>query len=139
MTPPGPDAQVASPASGHPLGALDSLFTASPEVPARTTVPATLGLLVGLGALVSSLWSANLGVAVVLAVLAVVLSVTGLARASRPGTAGGGTAALGLVAALLTGALVALRYAGVDTAVAGDLSLRPLVDQLAALLPTPPV
>lgn len=139
MTPPGPDAQVAPATVEHPLGALDQLFVASPEVPARTTAPATLGLIAGLAALVSSLWRANLGIAVALAVLAVALSVTGLARASRPGTAGGVTAALGLVAALLTGALVALRYAGVDTAVAGDLSLRPLVDWLAALLPAPPV
>ncbi len=114
---------------------ITTLFEASPEVPARTTVPATLGVVAGCAAVTSSLWTAGLGLAVVLAALALVLSVVGLAKASRPGVAGGTSSAIGLVLALLTAGLVGLHYAGLATTIADGTSLRPLLDALNALLP----
>lgn len=116
-------------------GALGELFDASPEVPARTTVPATLGLFAGVVALLASPWSLMAGACVVLAVVGLVLSVVGLAKASRPGTAGGGSAAAGVVLALAVAVLLGLRYASIDTAVADGISLRPALEWLTALLP----
>lgn len=117
--------------------AITELFEASPQVPARTTVPATLGLVCAVTSALSTLWTDGLGLAVLLGGVALVLSVVGLAKASRPGVAGGASSAAALVLALVTATLVGLRYAGVDVTVADGLTLRPVLDALNALLPQP--
>lgn len=124
-------------ARGLEHDAITELFEASPQVPARTTVPATLGLVAAVTSALSALWTDGLGLAVLLAAVALVLSVVGLAKASRPGVAGGASSATALVLALVTATLVGLRYAGVDVTVADGLTLRPVLDALNALLPAP--
>jgi hypothetical protein len=67
-----------------------------------------------------------------LSALGLVSSIVGLARASRPDVAGSMLASLGLVLSLATMALVALRYAGIDTAV-GDSLVPTIADWLRSL------
>ena len=74
-----------------------------------------------------------------LAAVALVTSIVGMARASRPDVAGGVLAAVGLVLALAALALVGLRYLGIDTAF-GDASvptIRDWLHSLNGLLPSP--
>lgn len=120
-------------------GSLDGLFEASPETSSRTSAAAVLAFVAGAAALLLSPFSAQLGLALVLAAVALVVSVVGLAKASRPGTAGTVLAALGMVAALATAAVVGLRYAGIDTAVADGLvpALRDATAALTGLFPQP--
>lgn len=129
---PGPVAGVAT----DPF-TLRELLDASPEVPARTSVAAILALAAAATALVASPWSFNLGLVVLLCAAGLLLGTVGLAMGSRPGVAGGAAAAAALVVSLLVAALVGLRYLGVDTAVADGTSLRPALEALTALLPTP--
>ena len=84
----------------------------------RTSAAAVLAFVAGAAAVLLSPFSLQLGPAVVLAAVALVASVVGLAKASRRGTSGTVLASLGMVAALATAAVVGLRYAGLDTAVA---------------------
>ncbi|ROR92873.1 hypothetical protein [Nocardioides aurantiacus] len=118
---------------------LDGLFEASPASSSHTSAAAVLAFVAGTAAVLLSPFSLHLGLAVVLAVVALVASVVGLARASRPGTAGTVLASLGMVAALATAAVVGLRYAGIDTAVADGLgpALRDASEALTALFPRP--
>lgn len=120
-------------------GTLDGLFEASPASSSRTSAAAVLAFVAGAAAVLLSPFSVQLGLAVVLAAVALVASVVGLAKASRPGTAGTVLASLGMVAALATAAVVGLRYAGVDTAVADGLvpALRDAAEALTALFPQP--
>lgn len=83
-------------------------------------------------AVVASPFSLLLGAVLVLAAVGLVTAVVGLARASRPGVSGTTMAALGMVLALGAGAVVGLRYLGVDTSV-GDGVVPELRDALAAL------
>ena len=120
-------------------GQLDGLFEASPASSTRTSAAAVLAFVAGTVAVLLSPFSVQLGAAVVLAATALVASVVGLARASRPGTSGTVLASLGMVAALGTAAVVGLRYVGVDTAVADGLGagLRDAAAALTALFPQP--
>ena len=73
------------------------------------------------------------------AAVALVSSIVGMARASRPDVAGGLLASVGMVLAVTTLVSVGLRYVGVDTAF-GDALAPTLADWLAALnalLPAP--
>ena len=120
-------------------GALDDLFDRSPAPSARTSAAAEVGFLTGLTGVVASVFSLLLGLSMVLAAVALVCSVLGLAKASRRGVAGGILASLGLVCAVAVAGLVALRYAGIDTAV-GDGVVPTLTDglrSLNALFPRP--
>jgi hypothetical protein len=74
-----------------------------------------------------------------LAAVALVSSVVGMARASRPGVAGSLLASLGMVLALATLGLVGLRYVGLDTAFGDALAptIADWLDALNALLPAP--
>ena len=129
-------------ASAGPDGGpdLDELFEASPARTARTSAAAATSLFTGVVAVVASPFSLLLGAVLVLAAVGLVVAVVGLARASRPGVSGTTLAALGMVLALAAGAVVGLRYLGIDTAVA-DAAVPDLRDALAALtalFPTPP-
>ena len=93
----------------------------------------------GLAALLAVPFTLMLVVCLGLSAVGLVTSVIGLARASRPDVAGGVLASLGLVLCIGTIALVALRYAGIDTTV-GDPVVSALTDWLSALntlVPTP--
>jgi hypothetical protein len=131
---------------GHDLGQdldapgeLGSLFDASPAPEVQTSAAAEAGFVLGLFAVLAMPFALSLALSVGLAAVALVCSTFGLARASRPGYAGGVLAALGLVLALGTLALVGLRYAGIDTAFGDGAvpTLRDWLDSLNTLLPTP--
>jgi len=111
---------------------LAELFDASPDRDVHTSLAAQAAFLAGGVALLVSPFALAFGLAVVAGALGLVLGVVGLARASRPGVAGGVLASTGLCTALGALVLVGLRYAGVDTAF-GEV-LVPLVrDSLGAL------
>ncbi len=112
--------------------ALGVLFASSPALPVHTSAAAEIGFVAGLLAVLAVPFSLTLALACGLAVLALVSSIVGLARASRPIVAGSLLASLGLVLSLATAGLVALRYAGIDTAV-GDDALPTLADGLRTL------
>ena len=67
-------------------------------------------------------FSLAMALCVALAAVALVSSVVGMARASRPDVAGGLLASVGMVLALATLALVGLRYIGLDTAFGDGLA-----------------
>ncbi len=112
--------------------ALGALFASSPARPTRTSAAAQTAFLSGLLALLSAPFSLTMALAAGLAAVALVTSILGMARASRPGVAGGLLAAIGLVLSLVTLALVGLRYLGIDTAV-GDGTVPTLTDWLRTL------
>jgi hypothetical protein len=119
--------------------ALGVLFASSPSLPVHTSAAAEIAFVAGLLSILTVPFSLTMALSCGLAVLALVASIVGLARASRPIVAGGLLASLGLVLALATAGLVALRYVGIDTAV-GDGSVSTLVDWLTSLnglLPKP--
>ncbi len=111
---------------------LGELFVRSPALPAHTSAAAEVGFLAGLVAVVAVPFSLMTAVCVGLAAVALVTSVLGLARASRPLVAGGLLASIGLVLSLVTFALVGLRYLGIDTAV-GDSTVPTIADWLRTL------
>ncbi len=113
-------------------GALGALFDSSPADNAHTSGTAEVAFLAGLGAMLAVPFSLMLVACLALSAVGLVTSVIGLARASRPDVAGGVLASLGLVLCIATLALVALRYAGIDTAV-GDPVVPTLIDWLTAL------
>ncbi len=120
-------------------GALGTLFDSSPARSVQTSLAAVTGFVLGLLAILAVPFSLTMVLSGALAVVALVASVTGMARASRPDVAGGLLASVGLVLALATMALIGLRYAGLDTAF-GDALVPTLVDWLDALnvlLPAP--
>ena len=119
-------------------GALTALFESSPAVGVRTSAPAEIAFLAGLVAAFTAPFTLTMALSAGIAVLGLMTSVVGLARASRPAMAGGLLVSVGLVLSLAALALVGLRYAGIDTAV-GDPLLPTLADWLNALnglLPT---
>lgn len=118
---------------------LGALFESSPARPAHTSAAAETAFLAGLVALVAAPFSLMTAMCLGLSVLALVTSVVGLARSSRPLVAGSLLASVGLVISLATLALLGLRYLGIDTSV-GDSAVPTLVAWLAALndlLPSP--
>jgi hypothetical protein len=119
--------------------ALGSLFESSPAPDVQTSAAAETAFLLGLFSLLAVPFELAMTLSVAMAAVALVTSIVGLARASKPRFAGGVLASLGLVFALATLALVGLRYIGVDTAV-GDGFVPTLHDWLSSLnglLPTP--
>ena len=120
-------------------GVLGTLFDSSPARSVQTSVAAVAAFALGLLAVLAAPFSLSMTLSGSLAVVALVSSVVGMARASRPDVAGSLLASVGMVLALATLALVGLRYAGLDTAF-GDALAPTLVswlDGLNTLLPTP--
>jgi hypothetical protein len=125
------------------LGRVDSdlgeLFARSPADPAHTAAAAEMSFVLGLVAVLTVPFTLTYGLSVMVAGLCVVISVVGLAQASRTAAAGSTLATLGLVMSIAVLALVALRFAGVDTAF-GDSwvpHLRSGLQALSDLVPTP--
>ena len=120
-------------------GALGTLFDSSPARSVQTSAAAVTGFVLGLLAILAVPFSLTMVLSGALAVVALVASVIGMARASRPDVAGGLLASLGLVLALATIALIGLRYAGLDTAFGDALvpTLADWLDSLNILLPDP--
>jgi hypothetical protein len=112
--------------------ALGVLFARSPALPVHTSAAAEVGFLAGLLALLTVPFTLMLALSCGLAVVALLSSILGLARASRPVVAGSLLASLGLVLSLATAGLVALRYIGIDTAF-GDGAVPTLADWLRTL------
>jgi hypothetical protein len=120
-------------------GALGTLFAGSPARSVHTSLPAAVGFVLGLLGALAAPFSLTMALSVGMAAVALLASIVGMARASRPAVAGGLLASLGLVLALATAALIALRYVGLDTAF-GDPAvptLRDGLEWLNGLLPTP--
>ncbi len=122
-----------------PDAALGALFVSSPARRVRTSAASETAFVAALVAIVTVPFSATLGLATILAAVALLTSILGLARSSRPAVAGSLLAAVGLVLALTTLAIVGLRYLGIDIAIADPLagSLPDWLATLNALLPTP--
>lgn len=120
-------------------GALGTLFDASPAPEVATSAAAETAFVAGLLAVLAVPFALSMALSLALACVALVTSVIGLARASRPHVAGGLLASLGLVLAIASFAVVGLRYAGIDTAFGDDLvpHLRDWMTSLDGLLPTP--
>jgi|SRR5436190_12532170 len=113
-------------------GALGTLFEASPSHAVSTSAAAETAFVLGLFAIIAVPFPLAMGLCLGMALVALVASIVGMARASRPDVAGGLLAATGMVMALTTLAVVGLRYLGVDTAF-GDGVAPTLADWLAAL------
>ena len=119
--------------------ALGVLFASSPSLPVHTSAAAVGGFVVGGVALLSSPFGSLVGLAALAAAVALVVSIVGLARASRPVVAGSVLASLGLVLALATAALIGVRYAGIDTTVSADAAqaMVEAIRSLSDLVPRP--
>jgi hypothetical protein len=134
-----PVGQDPNPGSTTRDDALGALFESSPARTVKTSAAAETAFVLGLTALVASPFSLLAGLCLVLATAGLVTAILGMARASRPATAGGVLAAVGLVSSLGAAALVGLRYLGIDTAF-GDAAVPSLADWLRSLndlLPPP--
>ncbi len=119
--------------------ALGALFDSSPARVVKTSAAAETAFVVGVFALLATPFSLLAGLCLGLAAIGFVVAILGMARASRPGTSGGVLAAVGLVSSLAAGALIGLRYLGIDTAF-GDATVPTLADWLRSLndlLPPP--
>jgi hypothetical protein len=124
---------------GSPSSRLSELFDASPDVHSHTSLAAELGLLLGLGALVTAPFSVMLAVSLGLAVLGFVFAMVGIVTTSRRDVTGGVLAPLGLLCSFITAALLGLRYLGLDTAF-GDRfipDLQAALEFLNSRLPSP--
>lgn len=124
---------------GSDQNALGTLFDSSPAPYVQTSGAAVTGFVLGLTAILAAPFSLTMALCAGLAAVALIASIVGLARASRPTVAGSLLASLGLVFALASLALVGLRYLGLDTAF-GDGSVAAIhdgLDWLNGLLPTP--
>jgi hypothetical protein len=118
---------------------LGTLFDSSPARSVQTSAAAVTGFVLGLLAAATVPFSLTLAASTAMAVVALVASIVGMARASRPTVAGGLLASVGLVLALASLALFGLRYLGLDTTF-GDGLVPALHDGLAwlnGLLPSP--
>lgn len=119
--------------------ALDALFATSPAPVVRTSAAAVTGFALGLVSLLLAPLGSFVGLACLGAAVGLVVSIVGLARASRRAVSGGLLASLGIVLALATGALVGLRYVGIDTTISADVAAT-LLDWLrspSSLVPAP--
>jgi hypothetical protein len=117
---------------GQDEDALGALFDSSPARDVHTSAAAGTAFLAGLVAALAAPFSLMLAVCLGIAVLALVTSVVGLARSSRPAVAGGLLASVGLVLGLLALTLVGLRYLGIETAF-GDALVPTLTEWLTTL------
>ncbi len=129
---PGPGAGPGAGESG-----LEALFDLSPARPVHTSAAAETALLAGLLGMLAMPFSLTVALCLGLSVVALVTSVIGMARASRPGVAGGLLASVGMVLSLATLALVGLRYVGLDTAFGDSLALAEWLGTLNDLVPSP--
>jgi len=111
---------------------LGELFESSPASLVHTSAAAEIAFVAGLFAVLTVPFSLTMALSLGLSALALVTSVVGMARSSRPTVAGGLLASVGLVLSLATLSLIGLRYLGLDTAI-GDSSVPTLVDWMAAL------
>ena len=102
-----------TPTSSSPLA---ELFEASPDHSSHTSLAAELGLLFGLGALMTAPFAVMLAVSLGLAVLGLVCAMVGVVTTSRRDITGSALAPLGLLSSFVAVALIALRYLGLDTA-----------------------
>jgi hypothetical protein len=120
-------------------GELGTLFDRSPARAVQTSGAAVTAFVLALAAILAVPFSLWMTFSAGLAAVALVASIIGLARASRPDVAGGLLASLGLVLALGTLALVGLRYLGIDTAFGdgSEATIRDGLDWLNGLLPKP--
>jgi hypothetical protein len=120
-------------------GALGTLFDSSPARPVHTSAAAVMAFAGGLLGLLAVPFALTMALSAGLAAVALVASVVGMARASRPTVAGGLLASVGLVLSLATLALVGLRYLGLDTAFGDGAvpTIRDGLDWLNGLLPAP--
>lgn len=118
---------------------LSELFDASPDVGAHTSMAAEAALLLGVSSLLAAPFSVMFAVSLGLAVLGVACGMVGLATTGRRGVTGSALAPVGLVAALVSLALLGLRYLGVDTAVGDRFAsdLQAALETLNSLLPQP--
>lgn len=118
---------------------LSTLMADSPESRAHMSVAAEVTLLLGLTAVVTSLFSTLFAVAVVLGVSAVCFGVVGMITTRTPELAGSALSSIGLFLGLGAVALVGLRYLGLDTAVGDDLApwLLDLLERWNSRLPQP--
>src|SRR3954452_13276228 len=85
-----------------PSGALGTLFDSSPARSAQTSAAAEIAFVLGLLGLLTVPFSLTMALSTGLAGVALVTSIVGMARASRPTVAGGLLASLGMVLALAT-------------------------------------
>jgi hypothetical protein len=133
----GQSSLLATGADDEDSDALGRLFASSPARSVQTSSAAAIGFVLGLLGALAAPFSLTMALSSGLAAVALVASIIGMARASRPAVAGGLLASVGLVLALATLALVALRYLGLDTAF-GDGAVPTLhdgLDWLNGLLP----
>src|SRR5262245_42772111 len=118
---------------------LQDLFESSPESRAHTSVAAEAALLTGLGATLTAPFTIRYGVSAALGMLAVLCGLIALVTTRRPDLAGSALGAFGLCLGLFAIALLAVRFAGVDTAV-GDSVLpwfADLLERVNGYLPQP--
>lgn len=95
---------------------LAVLFAASPERDVRVSASAECAFIASLVCLMCAPFTAGRAIAVVAGAIALVFLVVGMAMTSRSYVAGRGLVATGLALTLVGAALVALAYAGFDTA-----------------------
>ncbi len=95
---------------------LQELLDGSPEPRAHTSVAAEAAWLTGLGALLTAPFSTLYSLAAALAAVAVLCGLVALVTTRRPDLAGSALGSFGLGFGLITIALLAMRFAGVDTA-----------------------
>jgi hypothetical protein len=118
---------------------LQDLLDSSPESRAHTSVAAESALLTGLGATLTAPFTILYGLSAALAIVAVLCGLVALVTTRRPDMAGSALGAFGLCLGLFAIALLAVRFAGVDTAV-GDSVLpwfASLLERANAYLPQP--
>lgn len=118
---------------------LQDLFDSSPESRAHTSVAAETALLTGVVALLTAPFSILYGVSAVAAVVALLCGLVALVTTRRPELAGSALGAFGLCFGLLAAALLAVRFAGVNTTL-GDTVITWFADLLQranAHLPQP--
>ena len=118
---------------------MGTLFDSSPARSVQTSAAAVIAFACGLLGVLAVPFTLTMALSTGLAAVALVASIVGMARASKPDVAGGLLASVGLVLALATLALVGLRYLGLDTAF-GDGSVATIhdgLDWLNGLLPSP--
>jgi hypothetical protein len=127
---------------GGPRGGdigLQDLLDSSPESRAHTSAAAETALLTGLGALLTAPFSILYGLSAALATVAVLCGLVAMVTTRRPELAGSALGAFGLCFGLLALAVLAVRFAGVDTAI-GDSVLpwfADLLERANAYLPQP--
>jgi hypothetical protein len=108
---------------------LQDLLDSSPESRAHTSVAAETALLTGLAALLTAPFSILYGVSVLAAAVALLCGLVALVTTRRPELAGSALGAFGLCFGLVAAAVLAVRFAGVDTAI-GDAVLPWFADLL---------